>query len=64
LEEIIIHQDFWKHQEAANASPSQEDPYLSCSKDFKLIACFVQDLWWSKVELSTCEIRSSTQQQQ
>jgi hypothetical protein len=38
LEEIIILKDFLEHQEAANASLSQEDPYLSPCKDFKLIA--------------------------
>jgi hypothetical protein len=51
LEEIIIHEDFLDHQEVANASPSQGDPYLSPCQDFKLIACFVQELWCSKVEL-------------
>jgi hypothetical protein len=38
-----------------NASPSQEDSYLSPHKDFKLFACSVQDLWWSKVELTNCD---------
>jgi hypothetical protein len=52
LEEIIILQDFLEHQAAVNASPSQEDPYLSLRKDFKLITCSVQDLWCSKVELT------------
>jgi hypothetical protein len=37
-EEIIILQDFLEHQEAENASPGQEDPYISPRKDFKLIA--------------------------
>jgi hypothetical protein len=37
FEEIIILQEFLEHQEAANGSGSQEDPYLSPSKEFKLI---------------------------
>jgi hypothetical protein len=32
LEEIIILQDFLEHQEAANASPRQEDPYIHPAK--------------------------------
>jgi hypothetical protein len=52
LEEIIILLDFLEHQEAANASASQEDPNRSPCKDFKLIACSVQDLGCSKVELT------------
>ena len=49
MEEIIILQDFEEHQEAGNASPCQEDSYLSPSEDVKLIACSVQELWSSKV---------------
>jgi hypothetical protein len=37
---------------AAVNSPSQQDPYLSPRKDFKLIASFVQELWPFKVELT------------
>jgi hypothetical protein len=39
LKEIITLQDLLEHQEVANASPSQEEPYISPSKDLKLIAC-------------------------
>jgi hypothetical protein len=64
-EKLIILHNFWKHQEAENASPSQEDPYLSPREDFKLIACLVQELWCSKVKVTNCdaavaEIRSSS----
>jgi hypothetical protein len=41
---IIILQDFLEHQEAANASPSQEDPNLSPLEDFKLISFSIQEL--------------------
>jgi hypothetical protein len=34
LEEIIILKDFLEQQEAANASPSEEDPYILPRKDF------------------------------
>jgi hypothetical protein len=53
LEEIIILQDFWEHQEAAHAY--QEDSYISPCKDFKLITCSVQELQCSKVELTNCD---------
>jgi hypothetical protein len=55
LEEIIFLQDFLEHQEAANASPSQEDLYF-LHKDYKLIASLVQELWCSKVELPNPDI--------
>jgi hypothetical protein len=64
-------QDFLKHQEVVNASSSQKDPYILLHKDFKLIAWPVQELWWSKVELTNSDVRSissssmsSTQEQQ
>jgi hypothetical protein len=44
LEEIIIFQDFVENEEVANASPSQEDPYLSLCKDFKFFACLVSGI--------------------
>jgi hypothetical protein len=62
LEEIIILQDFLEHQEAVNASPSEEYPYISPYKDVQLIACSVQDLWWSKVKLTNPDIHSTQQQ--
>jgi hypothetical protein len=40
---------------ALDSVPIQQDPYLSPHKDFKLIACSVQELWWSKVELTNCD---------
>jgi hypothetical protein len=45
---------------------SQQDPYLLPQKDFKLIACWVQELGSSKVLLPNLDgaVRSSTQQQQ
>jgi hypothetical protein len=56
--------DFLEHQEAANASPSNKDPYVSPCKDFKLISWPVQELWWSKVELTNPDVRSSRTTQQ
>jgi hypothetical protein len=51
LKEIIILQEFLKHQKAANDSPSPEDTYLLFSrKDFKLIACSVPEMSSSKVD--------------
>ena len=44
LAKIIIFQDFLKHQEVANASSSQKDPYILPCQDFKSIACLVQEL--------------------
>jgi hypothetical protein len=52
LEKTIILKDFLGKQYVANASPSQEDPYLSPYTDLKYIACSVQELWCSKVELT------------
>jgi hypothetical protein len=63
LEKIIILQDFREHQEGENASPSQEEPYISTCKSFKIIACLVQELWLFKVELTNCDIRSTQQEQ-
>jgi hypothetical protein len=48
-------QDFLEDQKAANASPSKEDQYLSTCEEFKLIAFSVQELWWSKVELTNLD---------
>jgi hypothetical protein len=36
-------------------APSQEDSYLSLCKDFKSIACSVQELWCSKVGVENCD---------
>jgi hypothetical protein len=55
LGEIIILQDFLENQDATNPSPSQEDPYFSPSKDFKLSACSVYESRWSKVELTNTD---------
>jgi hypothetical protein len=55
LEETIILQEFLEHQEVANSSLSQEDPYLSFCKDLKLIAYSVQELRCSKMEVPNCD---------
>jgi hypothetical protein len=44
--------NFCHHGCAVDSAPSQQDPYLSPQKDFKLIVCLVQELWWSKVKLT------------
>jgi hypothetical protein len=40
-------------------TPSQQNPYISAHKDFKLIACSVQELWCSRVELTNCDAAAS-----
>jgi hypothetical protein len=56
LDGITIFKNFLEHQEAANASPYQEDPYLSPCENFKLIAYMVQELWCSKVVVANCDV--------
>jgi hypothetical protein len=61
--EIIIFKKFLEHQEIANASPYQEDPYLLPWEDVKSIACSVQKLWCCKLGVPNCDaaaVRSSS----
>jgi hypothetical protein len=39
---MISIQDFLEHQEVVNASPSQEDSYISLCENLKLIAWLVK----------------------
>jgi hypothetical protein len=43
---------------AVESPPSQQDPYLSPQKDFRLIACSVPEIWPSKV---CCQIVAQQQ---
>jgi hypothetical protein len=52
-------QHFLEHQEIANASPNQEDPYLLPHKNVKLFACSVHELWTSKVVVANPDMAAA-----
>jgi hypothetical protein len=51
FQDFVILAVFLDHQEAANGSGGQKDPYLSPHNAFKLFTCSVQKLWSYKVWL-------------
>jgi hypothetical protein len=53
--ELVLSTHIFCGGAVVDTTPSQEDTYLSPSKDLKSIAYLVQELWCSKVGVANCD---------